>query len=213
MKLNKTKISLFIGLALFVGACKNNSASFKLPILGEKSLNTNGKDTIYHQIAEFELTNQFGEKVNNKTVNGKLFVANFFFATCQSICPEMSTNLTTVQKAFEKDDSLLILSHSVNPMHDTVEVLKNYAGMYSAIQNKWHLLTGNKALIYSLAKNSYLVNALEDDGTPEGFLHSELFLLIDSKQRIRGMYDGTDKPQVLKLIEDIKILKTEDKSL
>jgi protein SCO1 len=213
MKLNKTKISLVIGLALFICSCKDNKATFKLPVLGEKTINANGTDTIYHQISEFELINQYGEKVSNQTVKGKIYVANFFFATCQSICPEMSTNLTTVQTAFTKDDSLLILSHSVNPLHDTVEVLKNYAGIYSAIQNKWHLLTGNKALIYSLAKDSYLVNALEDDGTPEGFLHSELFLLIDAKQRIRGMYDGTDKPQVLKLIEDIKILKTEDKSL
>jgi len=182
-------------------------------VLGEKISNANSKDTIYHQIVAFELTNQYGETVSIKTVEGKIYVANFFFATCQSICPEMSTNLITVQKAFANDDSLLILSHSVNPLHDTVEVLKNYAGMYSAIKNKWHLLTGNKSMIYSLAKDSYLVNALEDDGTPEGFLHSELFLLIDSKQRIRGMYDGTDKPQVLKLIEDIKLLKTEDKRL
>lgn len=213
MKLNKIKISLVLSIALLIGSCSDKQATFKLPVLGEKISNANSKDTIYHQIAAFELTNQYGETVSIKTVEGKIYVANFFFASCQSICPEMSTNLITVQKAFANDDSLLILSHSVNPLHDTVEVLKNYAGMYSAIKNKWHLLTGNKSMIYSLAKDSYLVNALEDDGTPEGFLHSELFLLIDSKQRIRGMYDGTDKPQVLKLIEDIKLLKTEDKRL
>lgn len=178
-----------------------------LPVYGDKTFN--GTDTVYHTIPDFELANQYGEKVNQNTTRGKIYVADFFFATCQSICPEMSTNLKDVQKAFAEDDSLLILSHSVNPMHDTVEVLMNYAGMYGAIKNKWHLLTGDKKTIYDLAKTGYLVNALEDDGTPEGFLHSELFLLIDAKGRIRGMYDGTDKAQVQKLIGDVKVLKQE----
>jgi protein SCO1/2 len=121
----------------------------------------------------------------------------------------MSTNLKDVQAAFAKDDSLLLLSHSVNPLHDTVEVLNAYGSTYGAIKNKWHLLTGDKKQIYDLAKTSYLVNAIEDDGTPEGFLHSELLLLVDTKGRMRGMYDGTDKVQVQKLIEDIKLLKKE----
>ena len=137
-------------------------------------------------------------------------MADFFFASCQSICPEMSKNLKDVQKAFENDDSLLILSHSVNPLHDTVEVLNAYGNTYGAKKNKWHFLTGNKKQIYDLAKTSYLVNALEADGSPEGFLHSELLLLIDKKGRIRAMYDGTDKIQVQKLIKDIKLLKTEN---
>ena len=100
----------------------------------------------------------------------------------------------------------------MNPMHDTVEVLMNYATTYHATKSKWHLLTGDKKVIYDLAKSGYLVNALEDDGSPEGFLHSELFLLIDKQGRMRGMYDGTDKAQVGKLIEDIKLLKTEKSS-
>jgi protein SCO1 len=166
-------------------------------------------DTVYHTIADFELVNQYGACVKKETTSNKIYVANFFFATCQSICPEMSTNLADVQAAFKNNDSLLILSHSVNPLHDTVEVLKNYADTYQAEQNKWHLLTGDKKQIYDLAKVSYLVNALEDDGTPEGFLHSELLLLIDTKSRIRGMYDGTNKAEVKKLIEDIKLLRQE----
>jgi protein SCO1/2 len=178
-----------------------------LPVIGEKK--ASGTDTIYHQIAAFSLTDQAGSTITNETVKGKIYVANFFFATCQSICPEMSTNLTDVQDAFKDDDSLLILSHSVNPLHDTVEVLKGYGETYHADKNKWHLMTGDKKHIYDLAKNSYLINALEDDGTPEGFVHSELFMLIDTKGRIRGMYDGTDKAQVKRLIEDIKLLKTE----
>ncbi len=103
----------------------------------------------------------------------------------------------------------MILSHTVNPSNDTVEVLNGYAQTYGAIKNKWHLLTGNKKAIYDMARYSYLVNALEDDGSAEGFLHSELFVLVDAQKRIRGMYDGTDSVAVVKLISDIKLLKQE----
>ena len=204
--LNKT-LAIVILLSAMTG-CKNTSApKMLLPIFGEKKLSNN--DTVYHTINDFSFKNQYGEIVNNQTVKNKIYVADFFFATCQSICPQMSTNLKDVQAAFLNDDSLLILCHSVNPMHDTVEVLNGYSQTYGAKKNKWHFLTGNKKQIYDLAKTSYLVNALEEDGTPEGFLHSELFLLIDTKGRIRGFYDGTDKAQVNKLISDIKLLKTE----
>jgi protein SCO1 len=206
MKLNLIP-SLTLASILCLTACTPKKPKLLLPIFGEKKLQQN--DTIYHTIADFELINQYGACVNKETVSNKIYVANFFFATCQSICPEMSTNLVDVQAAFKNDDSLLILSHSINPLHDTVEVLKNYATTYQAEKNKWHLLTGDKKQIYDLAKTSYLVNALEDDGTPEGFLHSELFLLIDTKGRIRGMYDGTNKVEVKKLIGDIKVLKEE----
>ncbi len=206
---SKLTTNIICGIFLFaVISCKENKPNQLLPILGEKKMGTT--DTIYHTISDFEFTNQNGEKVSSQTVKNKIYVGNFFFATCQSICPEMSTNLDLVQKAFEKDDSVLILSHSVNPMHDTVEVLLQYAKKYGAIKNKWHLLTGNKKQIYDLAKTSYLVNALEEDGSEEGFLHSELFLLIDTKGRIRGMYDGTDKVEVAKLIAAIKLLKREN---
>jgi protein SCO1/2 len=194
-------------LLLAFTACKRESNGLLLPVIGEKTIQNN--DTVYHRIGKFNLVNQYGENVSDRDVKNKIYVANFFFATCQSICPEMSTNLTHVQKEFAVDDSVLLLSHTVNPFHDTVEVLRKYADSYGAKRNKWHLLTGDKKQIYALAKNDYLVNALEDDGTPEGFLHSELFLLIDTKGRIRGMYDGTDMAQVQKLIADIRTLKRE----
>ncbi|MDI1355232.1 MAG: SCO family protein [bacterium] len=178
-----------------------------LPIYGEKKVEKG--DTVYHTISNFSLTNQYGEMVNGKSMANKICVANFFFATCQSICPAMSTNLVEVQKEFEKDTTVLIISHSVNPLHDTVEVLMNYANTYGAVKNKWHFLTGEKKQIYDLAKYSYLVNAIEDDGTPEGFLHSELLLLVDGKGRIRGLYDGTDIAEVKKLIDAIHLLKKE----
>ena len=200
------KIFLIYSIVFYFG-CSQKKSSVLLPIYGEKKIISG--DTIYHQIASFNLTNQIGQVVNQNTTKNKIYIANFFFATCQSICPMMSNQLQEVQKAFLADDSVLILSHSVNPLHDTVAVLNNYADTYGAKTNKWHLLTGNKKQIYDLAKTSYLVNAFEDDGSPEGFLHSELFLLIDKKARIRGMYDGTNTSEVKKLIEDVKLLKQE----
>ncbi|MBS1634711.1 MAG: SCO family protein [Bacteroidetes bacterium] len=185
-------------------------AELKLPVYGEKLTNPNNAlDTFYHTIGNFNLTNQYGETIDKKTVDGKIYVADFFFATCQSICPRMSSNLAEVQKNFLNDPEVLILSHTVNPMHDTVEVLNEYAKGYGAVKGKWHFLTGNKQYIYDLAKNGYLVNALQDDGTPEGFLHSEIFVLVDKKSRIRGTYDGTDSISVDKLIKDIRLLETE----
>jgi protein SCO1 len=205
MKL-KPILKLLVLSVIFITSC-NNHPKLVLPVMGPKT-EKNG-DTLYHQIGSFKFTNQFGEEVSNATVQNKIYVADFFFATCQSICPVMSGNLKDVQKEFENDPAFLILSHSVNPLHDTVNVLKNYGETYGAKKGKWHLLTGNKKQIYDLAKSSYLVNALEDDGSEEGFLHSELFLLVDTKGRIRGMYDGTDKAAIAKLIADIKLLKTE----
>ncbi|MCC6370432.1 MAG: SCO family protein [Bacteroidia bacterium] len=121
---NKTGL-IIITAALGFGACSQKKPPLLLPVLGERHVENS--DTVYHTISKFSLLNQFGETVTEQTVKNKIYVANFFFATCQSICPEMSGNLVSVQKAFEKDDSLLILSHSVNPMHDTVAVLSAYA--------------------------------------------------------------------------------------
>ncbi len=204
------KLLLALPLLGMMFGCKTEGTQLLLPVLGEKTFN--GRDTVYHTVGSFSLVNQNGEPVTDKTLDGHIYIANFFFATCQSICPEMSTNLVDVQEAFKDADSVLIISHSVNPLHDTVEVLKAYAGSYGAISNKWHLLTGDKKQIYELAKSSYLVNALEDDGTPEGFLHSELFILVDAHKRLRGMYDGTDANEVKRLIEDVKVLRTEKQS-
>ncbi len=212
MKLKKEIIKL-ICLSILLTACTTNlvkeekKVNHVLPIYGIKKLGTT--DTIYHSINNFTFTNQYNEAVTEQTVKNKIYVADFFFATCQSICPQMTKQLTRVQQAFEKNDSILILSHTVNPMHDSVNVLNEYGQRYGAIKNKWHFLTGDKKTIYELAKTSYLVNALEDDGSAEGFLHSELLLLLDSKQRIRGMYDGTDEAAVTKLIADTKLLLTE----
>src|SRR5687767_13870088 len=153
MRLN-CKINSALLIAMLMLGCKQHEApELLLPVFGAKWLS--GEDTLYHRIGDFKLSNQAGEEVTPETVKAKIYVANFFFVSCQSICPEMSSNLKDVQAAFEKDHEVLILSHSVNPMHDTVEVLARYAGTYGAKPGKWHLLTGNKQMIYGLAKNSY----------------------------------------------------------
>jgi len=210
MILNKNKILLPAVLVLFAFACnpKKEEKKLLLPVYGTKTVFPDG-DTVYHTVKDFSLLNQYKEVVTQKNTENKIYVANFFFATCQSICPAMSNQLGRVQQAEKNDADFLILSHTVNPMHDTAEVLLEYAGKYGAIKNKWHFLTGDKKAIYKLAKEDYIVNALEDDGTPEGFIHSEAMLLIDKQKRIRGIYDGTDSLQVNKLITDINLLKTE----
>jgi protein SCO1/2 len=203
----------FAGLCLLFSLVSCNSpkkeekAALLLPVYGPKKAIAEG-DTTYHTIGDFSFTNQYKETISQRNTTGKIYIADFFFATCQNICPAMSTQLIRVQDAIKNDNDILILSHTVNPVHDTVEVLFEYAGKYKAIKDKWHFLTGNKKDINSLAEKSYLVSA-QDDGTPEGFVHSEKFLLVDKQRRIRGVYDGTDSLQVDKLIKDILILKKE----
>jgi protein SCO1/2 len=199
-------------LSVLITACQptSNHKALLLPVIGEKKLaGSQGSDTIYHTIQDFSFINQYHDTITEKTIQGKVYVADFFFATCQSICPKMSSQLVNVQEAFKNDKEVLILSHTVNPAHDSVAVLNGYAQSYGALKHKWHFLTGNKKKIYDMARHSYLINALEEDGSEEGFLHSELFILIDAQKRIRGMYDGTDSLAVVKLISDIHTLKQE----
>jgi protein SCO1 len=198
-------------LVLLVAGCnngekKNQAPALLLPTFGPKAAKAEG-DTTYHTIQNFSFKNQYGETVTNKTTDGKIYIADFFFATCQNICPAMSAQLTRLQDSIKNDD-ILILSHTVNPEHDTIEVLLAYAGRYKAIKDKWHFLTGSKKEINELAEKSYFVTA-QDDGTPEGFVHSEKFLLVDKYRRLRGVYDGTDSLQVDLLIRDIRTLKKE----
>ena len=199
-------------LWLMFSACQSSSEHHKmlLPVIGDKKVaGVNGTDTIYHTIQNFSFINQYHDTITEKTVSDKIYIADFFFATCQSICPKMSSQLVHVQNAFKADKDILILSHTVNPVHDSVAVLHGYAQSYGALKNKWHFLTGSKKMIYDMARYSYLINALEEDGSEEGFLHSELFVLVDKHKRIRGMYDGTDSLAVVKLISDIHLLKQE----
>lgn len=211
----KTNILYGIMLAFAFASCENqeksNTKKLLLPIIGEKKLAKTGDktDIIYHTIGSFTLVNQYGEVITDSVTKNKIYVADFFFATCQSICPKMSHQLRRVQDTFANKEDFLILSHTVNPEHDSSEVLKVYGEKYGAKKDKWHLLTGDKKQIYDLARYHYLVNADETEGEGDLFIHSELFLLIDKEKRIRGVYDGTDSLQVNQLIQDIRTLDKE----
>ncbi|GIV26709.1 MAG: SCO family protein [Bacteroidia bacterium] len=212
--MKKLQFLTLILLSIILSHCNQNKNSEKkllLPIIGEKKISKVGDkvDTIYHTIGQFTLTNQYGETITDSIIKNKIYVADFFFATCQSICPKMSHQLKRVQDTFATKNDFLILSHTINPDHDTVEVLKIYGEKYGTIKGKWHLLTGNKKHIYDLARYHYLVNADETEGEGDLFIHSELFILVDKNKRIRGIYDGTDSLQVNQLIHDIRLLDKE----
>lgn len=179
-----------------------------LPIYGERY--EEAGDTVYHTIGDFSFTNQYGEEVSSKTVAGKVKIVDFFFVDCKTICPKMSSQLQRVQKKIKTVDDVIILSHTVNPENDSVPVLKRYADEYGAMKNKWHLLTGDKKELYRIAREGYLVNALQGDGGPDDFIHTELFVLVDDKNRIRGFYDGTSAGAVDTLIDELKVLLKEE---
>lgn len=163
----------------------------------------------FHSVGQFSLSNQEGEQVNQDTVSGKIFVANFFFSTCPGICPRLKSKLEKVQEAYLADPDILILSHSINPDFDTPEVLKDYAERNNVISGKWHLLTGSRDEIYALARDTYFAN--EDLGElqkTEEFLHSENLLLVDRNMKIRGIYNGLNASSVQNLIDDIALLKS-----
>ncbi len=181
-----------------------------LPYFGEKDLAANGKDTIYHSIPSFKFVNQDGDTITEKYYEGKIYVADYFFSTCKSICPTMATELQRVQEKFAYTKGLVqILSHTVNPENDSVPVLKAYSEQVHADNAMWNFVTGDKKQLYDITRNGYFVNALEGDGGKDDFIHSELFVLIDKEKHIRGIYDGTNIKAVNNLLDDIKVLIAE----
>lgn len=169
-------------------------------------------DTVYHTIPPFRFYNQLGDTVTEADFSGKIYVADFFFTTCQSICPKMMTQMARVSEATKQSEDFAIISHTVNPDRDTVEALAEYAKIYNADPNRWMLVTGSKKDIYDLGVDGYKLAVDEDPRAEGGFLHSELFVLVDKRRRVRGYYDGTDSVQVTKLLEDIKLLMAEELS-
>ena len=181
-----------------------------LPFIGERELAPNGKDTIYHSVPAFKFVNQDGDTITDKSYEGKIVVANYFFTTCKSICPKMATELQRVQEGFAYTNGLVqLLSHTVDPENDSVPVLKAYANEVHADTKMWNFVTGDKKQLYDIARNGYLVNAMEGDGGPDDFIHSELFVLVDKEKHIRGVYDGTNIKEVNSLLDDIKVLIAE----
>ena len=161
----------------------------------------------YHKIKDFSMKNQNGETITQEFYNDKIYVADFFFTTCPTICPIMTENMGYVQEKIKNDSDVLLLSFSVTPEIDSVEKLKKYALEKNVIDSKWNLVTGNKKDIYNLARTSYLVAKTNGDGGKYDMIHTENFVLVDKEKRIRGFYDGTNSKEMDQLLNDIKILK------
>jgi len=164
----------------------------------------------FHTISDFTFLNQEGLLISQKNLENKLYVASFFFTSCPGICPKMRSQLSKVQQAFLNDEQVKIISHSIQPENDTVEVLKKYADDHGVNSNQWHLVTGDRDKIYEIARQDYF--ASEDLGefvSNENFLHTENLVLVDYNRHIRGIYNGLNKISVKHLIEDIKVLKLE----
>jgi|TARA_B100000282_G_C31639529_1_gene447789 protein SCO1/2 len=160
----------------------------------------------YHKISDFKLTNQNGKEITQANYKDKIYVADFFFTTCQDICPVMTKNMYQLQEELKNDNQILLLSHTVIPEVDTVEQLKKYAIENNVDDSKWNLVTGDKKQIYELARKSYL--AVEDSNYNEyDMIHTENFMLIDKEKQIRGFYDGTNSEDINRLLKDIEILK------
>lgn len=162
----------------------------------------------YHTIADFSLINQNGKTITQDDYKDKIYVADFFFTTCQTICPIMTGHMVKIQEALKDDHEVLLLSHTVTPEIDTVAQLKKYALEHGVNDLKWNLVTGDKKEIYDLARKSYLA-AKDVPYSDNDLVHTENFVLVDKKKRIRGFYDGTDPDAIEKLLEDIKILERE----
>lgn len=203
----RTSCSLLFSVCCLVLASCIEQKEEELPIFGEKEITAT--DTTYHTIGNFRLVNQDSTTVTNETLDGKIYVADFFFTSCRTICPVMKTQMMRVYEAVQNDPDVTIVSHTIDPEYDTVGLLHDYADRLGVKSSKWHFLTGDKDSIYYLAQTSYFVTAMEDDVEPDGFIHSGAFLLIDKKGRIRGKYDGTKSEEVDKLIKDIEILQKE----
>jgi len=210
------KNSIFL-LLLIQAGCKSKSAESSLPFINTPDFTPewiNKSDPAYnsiHRIPSFSFTDQDGKTVTEKTVDGKIYVADFIFTRCGSICPKMTTNMALLQEAFKNNNKVLLLSHSVTPEMDSVPVLKKYAEEKGVISGKWHLLTGNEKEIYDLAKKQYFAgDTIGYYQTGNEFLHTENFILVDKLRRIRGVYNGTLPVEIERLEDDINTLLAEE---
>lgn len=210
MFLNKSNF-LFALFLLLIVSC-NQTSKKELPIynpsdfnpeLVDKSLWNSDKK---HTVSDFELINQNGRTITQKDYKNKVYVVDFFFASCTTICPIMTNNMAKIQDEFKNNDEILLLSLSVTPDLDNVSVLRQYANEKRVVDSKWNITTGNKKHIYELARKSYFAVVEQGDGDLQDFIHTPNFILVDKKKQIRGIYDGTAQKEILRLIDDMNIL-------
>lgn len=204
--------------AFFVAVLSSCAGSQeRLPILGEReavSKVVDGKtvtDTVYNTIPSFSFINQKGDTITNEDFDGKIYVADFFFTSCPTICPVMKKEMIKVYQKFKGNPDVKILSHTIDPAHDTPEVLNKFATDLGVEDLQWQFVTGDKDKIYEIGQGSYMVTAKSDSTVAGGYIHSGAFILIDKEKRVRGMYDGTTAEGTKKLIRDIDILLEEYK--
>lgn len=210
--INIVLLVLATGVFIYAFFIHDNDKPIRyLAIYGEKSYESkNGKsDTTYHTIQNFSFTNQDGKTVTEKDFENSVYVTDFFFTTCHTICPIMSTQMERIANHFKGNKEVKFLSHTVDPEIDTVEQLKSYAIKHNADAKQWMFVTGEKKALYDIARTSYLLDASEGNGGPDDFIHTQNFALIDKDKRIRGYYDGTDSTQMNQLIKDIDLLLSE----
>lgn len=205
--------SYILLLTLLIFGC--HSESDRLPILGERQAirkTVNGKeiiDSVYHQIPDFSFVSQYGDTITAKTLDGKVYIADFFFTTCPTICPKMKTQMKRVYDHFKGNAEVMILSHTIDPTHDSVAVLREFAEGLGVKDRQWLFVTGDKDKIYEIGQDSYMVTAAEDKTAPGGVVHSGAFILVDKAKHVRGVYDGTTESGVDKLMKDIDTLLKE----
>lgn len=205
-------LCLLIGIAVLAGCSQSTK---KLPILGNReavSKVINGQnvtDTVYHTIPDFSFVNQDSSLVTGQSLDGKVYVADFFFTSCPTICPKMKTQMVRLYQHFKGNPEVSFVSHTIDPRHDSVKVLKAFANRLGVTDTQWQFLWGEKEKIYEIGQKSYMITAATDSTAPGGIVHSGAFILVDKQKRIRGLYDGTEPEQVDKLIKDIEILLQE----
>jgi protein SCO1/2 len=196
----------FLILGLVLAACTQKKTE-RLPIFGERTVV--GNDTVYHTIPKFKFVDQDSAMITNETFRNKIYVADFFFTSCRTICPIMKTQMLRVYDSIQHDPDVLLLSHTIDPSYDTVALLQDFARRLGVKSDKWHFVTGIQDSIYRVAQTGYFATAMEDKSEPDGFIHSGAFLLIDKEKRIRGKYDGTKDDDVNRLLTDIRRLRKE----
>ncbi|PRY13820.1 protein SCO1/2 [Pontibacter ummariensis] len=210
MKLIIFKHSLHLSLLFIMVmllSCKEKEE--RLPILGPREVQAG--DTLYHTIPDFAFADQDSSLVTPETFQGDIYVADFFFTSCPTICPKMKSQMLRVYEKYQGNDNVKFLSHSIDPAHDTVAVLRDYADRLGVDAGKWHFITGDRDAIFDIAQNSYMASAMEDEKEPSGLVHSGAFLLIDSQRRVRGHYDGTKAEEVDQLMRDMDLLLKEER--
>lgn len=218
IKKNKLFIGIFLvfSVVFIVVAYQLLKPKKELPIFNPADVNPEMVDSTvqhvskYHTISDFSFINQNGKIITQKDYEGKIYVADFFFTTCETICPIMKDNMLLVQEAIKNNPKVMLLSHTVMPEIDNVATLKKYALEKGVLDSKWNLVTGDKKDIYYIARKSYLAVKTENAAEMYDMVHTENFVLVDTKKRVRGFYDGTKKEDIVRLIEDIVFLSNEE---